>query len=288
MKKIVVIISMIILNSAYSQVGINTQNPRGIFHIDGNKNNPSTGDPSASQQKDDFIVLSSGNVGIGTATPSRKLEINSGGTAGNPIDGFRLTDGRQAKNKALISDENGSAHWEYIALKSYKGNIADGFDLSLNNSSYNFNSSDLSTGFYATTSYIDLAPGNWQVNISLLLAYDNISGTSTLTRDDWFWTRVTLTDAPVSAKGSGPYAPTADLDETKFLGNIFNGPAPTGGVPKYAMINGALMLNNSSSNTKRYYIIIGGVTRSSAGLPGRLKNVGGMWGENVISAFAVQ
>lgn len=288
MKKIVYLTAILIFTDVFSQVGVNTQNPRGVFHIDGNKNNPLTGDPSISQQQDDFIVLSSGNVGIGTTSPTRKLEINSGGTTTAPIDGFKLVDGTQAKNKALVSDENGSAHWEYIALKSYKGQIGNGFNLLLNNSAYDFNSGNFSTGFYGTTSYIDLAPGNWQVNISLLLAYDNNSAATSLTRDDWFWTRATLSDAAGITAGGGPYSPTSDLEGTVFLSNIFNGPAPLSSFPKYAMINGSLTLNNNGTSTKRYYLIIGGITKSSASLPGRLRNVGGAWGENVISAFAIQ
>ncbi len=63
---------------------------------------------------------------------------------------------------------------------------------------------------------------------------------------------------------------------------------PWGAAPKYAMINGSLMISNTGSATKRYFMIVGGVSKSAASLPGRIRNIGGLWGENVISAFAVQ
>ncbi|WP_426481076.1 hypothetical protein [Chryseobacterium sp. R2ACT005] len=51
------------------QVGINTQNPKAIFHIDGSKDNPSSGTLSALQQKNDVVVTSAGQIGIGTILP---------------------------------------------------------------------------------------------------------------------------------------------------------------------------------------------------------------------------
>ncbi len=52
-------------------------------------------------------------VGIGTATPATKLDIQTGGTSTNPISGFKLTDGTQAAGKVLISDANGVGTWQY-------------------------------------------------------------------------------------------------------------------------------------------------------------------------------
>lgn len=62
----------------FSQVGLNTQNPQTTFHIDGAKDNPATGAPTVTQQANDFSVTSSSNVGIGTITPSERLDIASG------------------------------------------------------------------------------------------------------------------------------------------------------------------------------------------------------------------
>jgi hypothetical protein len=69
-KKLSVIIIILFSYLSFGQVGINTQNPQGIFNVDGSKNNALTGLPTTIQQKDDFTVLSDGRVGIGTTQPN--------------------------------------------------------------------------------------------------------------------------------------------------------------------------------------------------------------------------
>lgn len=64
----------------YSQVGINTQSPSGIFHVDAAKDNPSTGIPDATQQANDFIITNDGKVGIGNISPTSKLEVDGSST----------------------------------------------------------------------------------------------------------------------------------------------------------------------------------------------------------------
>lgn len=84
MKKNLIILCLVTISSlAYSQVGINTPNPQGILHVDAAKDNPATGAPTVVQQLNDFTVTSSGAVGIGTTTPSEKLEVNGGARIAN-------------------------------------------------------------------------------------------------------------------------------------------------------------------------------------------------------------
>ncbi|QBA20519.1 hypothetical protein EU348_04715 [Chryseobacterium indologenes] len=61
---------------AKSQVGINTSNPQGIFNIDGLKNNPTTGVPTAVQATDDLVVTPNGNLGLGLIAPGTTLDVN--------------------------------------------------------------------------------------------------------------------------------------------------------------------------------------------------------------------
>ncbi|MBB6371693.1 hypothetical protein [Chryseobacterium shigense] len=83
MKKIILLVTSISYALIYSQVGINTANPRGTLHVDGQKDNPASGDPGAVQGANDFIVTSSGSVGIGTAVPNASaiLDVNVDGLA---------------------------------------------------------------------------------------------------------------------------------------------------------------------------------------------------------------
>jgi len=83
MKKlyILLILSLIFNNLTYGQVGINTENPQGLFHVDGKSTsattNATTGVPTLEQQSDDFIVMPNGSVGIGAIpTSSAILELN--------------------------------------------------------------------------------------------------------------------------------------------------------------------------------------------------------------------
>lgn len=60
---------------AYSQVGVQTSNPQGTFHVDGAKDNPATGVPNATQQDNDVAVSKTGSVGVGTITPAEKMDV---------------------------------------------------------------------------------------------------------------------------------------------------------------------------------------------------------------------
>ncbi|WP_048506080.1 hypothetical protein [Chryseobacterium angstadtii] len=77
MKKLFTVLYILLSLFGYAQFGINTSNPQGVMHIDGAKDNAVSGAPTATQQANDFIVASSGNVGIGTTTPQRKLDADA-------------------------------------------------------------------------------------------------------------------------------------------------------------------------------------------------------------------
>ncbi|GAB0155018.1 hypothetical protein CHRYSEOSP005_02780 [Chryseobacterium sp. Alg-005] len=73
------------LNYANAQIGINTSNPQATFHIDGAKDNPSTGAPTSAQIANDVAFTSSGEMGIGTLTPATKLDARSANNTDNSI-----------------------------------------------------------------------------------------------------------------------------------------------------------------------------------------------------------
>lgn len=100
-KNIYLLILLFAISSLYAQVGINTDNPQQLFHVDGQKNNPTTGSPSADQQKDDVVITVDGRLGIGTIAPTEKLDVNGRAR-------IRVTDSlKNSMASPLYVDENG-------------------------------------------------------------------------------------------------------------------------------------------------------------------------------------
>ncbi|NDW08610.1 hypothetical protein [Dysgonomonas sp. 520] len=101
-KKLLFLLLFIACSVAYGQVGVNTESPQGVFHIDGRRN--TNGNVNVA---DDVVVDTLGRIGVGTNKPQTKVDIRSS-TAGG---GFRLRDGTQSVGKVLISDANGNGSW---------------------------------------------------------------------------------------------------------------------------------------------------------------------------------
>lgn len=88
-----------------AQVCINIQNPANntALHI--------KGDPSNTISVGDEMVISTqGNVGLGTLTPTAKLEIVKKGI----ISPLRIVDGKVKANQVMTSDANGYVGWKDI------------------------------------------------------------------------------------------------------------------------------------------------------------------------------
>lgn len=101
-KKILLLMGVFCTSVIYAQVGINTENPLGVFHIDPQKNTTST----TVGVNDDILITNTGNVGIGTATPPNKLSVISTGAD----TGLYLPNGASS-GKVLTSDVNGNGVW---------------------------------------------------------------------------------------------------------------------------------------------------------------------------------
>lgn len=145
-KKLLFITSLLtIINSMQAQtsIGINTLNPKDLFHIDGQGNTDQTNTTS-----DDIIFTSEGKMGIGTITPTETLEIigkakstgnletnnltlNGGSkglikgkttttnepitetTASLEIKSLKIEDPNLNQHKYATSNENGNLYWDY-------------------------------------------------------------------------------------------------------------------------------------------------------------------------------
>lgn len=270
-------IILILIFSSYiniiAQVGINTANPQATLHVDGAKDNNILGAPTTNQQMNDFVITSSGNLGVGTIMPSQKLEIQTGGTQASPITGFKLADGNQFTNYVLTSNANGIGTWKQASLTSITGTF---IPLGASNK-ITFQTQP--NQFYTTGAYIDLPPGLWKVDIILLLQHSAAS--SSLPVDTWLWLKASFSDN----NADGLSILTTDLagPSNRLASTLFQGPS-TG--EKNGILQGTLLVKNTTTIVKRYYLIVGD-TSSQNPVPGAfLKNVGSSeWGENSMIAY---
>jgi hypothetical protein len=109
-QSILLLFSFLIANFLFAQVGINTNNPLAVFHIDGDGLNSTT--PTLSEQLNDVVITKDGNLGIGTITPPNKLSINTTGSN----TGLHLPNGASA-GKVLTSDASGNSSWQSGAIQ---------------------------------------------------------------------------------------------------------------------------------------------------------------------------
>ena len=287
-KNIIISIGLLLSGFSYSQVGINTANPQGIFNIDGGKDNPTTGSAHTNaQQLNDFTVTAAGNVGIGKIAPSTKLHITTGGTATTPNpSGFRLEDGNQNTNFVLTSDTNGVGTWKPVAATRIVGTIGAGIDVPF-----------ITAGevYRKTGSYIDLPSGKWEVRVTMLMPVggvpsDPLPGGGTMTVNDWVWLKTTF--STVNATTIVGSQISSDIEGASLVSNLFFGPKSEFDRPKFIMMNGSVIINNTSTASKRYYYYAGNTDSqeytTGSGKATKFYLFGGWnWGENTITALKV-
>ena len=278
-KNIIISIGLLLSGFSYSQVGINTANPQGIFNIDGGKDNPTTGSAHTNaQQLNDFTVTAAGNVGIGKIAPSTKLHITTGGTATTPDpSGFRLEDGNQNTNFVLTSDTNGVGTWKPVAVTRLTGIIGAGIDVPF-----------ITAGevYRKTGSYIDLPSGKWEVKVTMLMPVDG----GTMTVDDWVWLKTTF--STVNATTIVESQISSDIEGPSLVSNLFFGPKSASNDPKFNMMTGSVIINNTSTASKRYYYYAGNTDSqeytTGSGKATKFYLFGGLnWAENSIIAMKV-
>ena len=278
-KNIIISIGLLLSGFSYSQVGINTANPQGIFNIDGGKDNPTTGSAHTNaQQLNDFTVTAAGNVGIGKIAPSTKLHITTGGTAATPnATGFRLEDGNQNTNFVLTSDTNGVGTWKPVAATRIVGIIGAGIDVPF-----------ITAGevYRRTGSYVDLPSGKWEVRVTMLMPVDG----GTMTVNDWVWLKTTFSTVNTATIVESQIS--SDLEGASLVSNLFFGPKSLSNDPKFNMLNGSVIINNTSTASKRYYYYAGNTDsqeyNTGSGKATKFYLFGGSnWAENSITALKV-
>ncbi|WP_123912768.1 hypothetical protein [Chryseobacterium pennipullorum] len=101
MKKLFFIVFGFLFTVGHAQMGVNTTNVQGVFHVDAGKDNPVSGTPTAAQQLNDFITTTAGNVGIGKTNPQRKLDIEANN---QPLSIRNLLDQTPADHNIIVRD----------------------------------------------------------------------------------------------------------------------------------------------------------------------------------------
>ena len=161
MKKYIAFTLLIVSYNLLAQLGINTNNPQQLVHIDNQNNNPSIGIPSAAEQLDDVVMTKDGRLGIGLTQPSTRVDIN------NTTNGaIKIVDGTQGDGKILISNSQGVGTWQTPA--TFK-DVAKGVFLRDGNNNPIAISSDDNGGYKFTNAEIKLSKGKWIVNTGMTL-----------------------------------------------------------------------------------------------------------------------
>lgn len=214
------------------RVGINTRTP--VSTLDVHATNSST---PLQYWRDNYSnilvsILSSGNVGIGTSTPTTKLEVRS-----NTQGAVKIADGTQGDGKILTSDANGVGTWQSAKTDIVLGTLGTGLDIPISTAEW-----------YYTNSYIELPPGKWIVYVTMVLDFRGLPN-----RDFDIWLRSTFQDNTFSSTlQSAMNHRSSDIKTNAFLicGFIKGG-------SRYGLVTGSVIVENTSTAAKRYYYVAG-------------------------------
>ncbi len=248
-----------------AQVGVNTDKPKGILHIDAKSNTPAGVTTTSPQTIDDIIIDNTGNLGIGTLSPQAKLHIVTGGTAISPKVGLKIVDGTQANGKVLTSDTDGNASWKDVPQMPTAVATKVGVNIPSNTAQ-----------FYNTNSYIVLPPGRWKVTTTIL-----VGGAQTSTVHDKVWGKGIFTESTAATVTTANMS--ADVEGGKIMASLLT-------KFSYNIMVGNVIINNKTNASKTYYFCVGAFGQVGDNAGNRsFPLVGGMANaENSIVAVLIQ
>jgi|GEM_PF-1781864 len=186
-------------------------------------------------------------VGINTENPKATLDIVQRDTATVKGKGFRLVDGHQNAGFVLTSDATGIGTWEASGVSMHLGYFPP-------TAAERITMPNQSTGWVATNAYIDLPPGIWRIDMSLL-AQLPAKPPQPPTNFEEMWVHATFS-SDISNLGTFSYQTSTEIGLTdgnnafRFICNW---------VHKnqfISMIQGTLVIRNQSTLTKRFHLIV--------------------------------
>jgi hypothetical protein len=192
-------------------VGINTEDPLGVLHIDGGI--------TPAQASDDVLIDTEGRLGAGLQAPTARVHTQ----AATPGGALRIQDGTQGERKALTSDANGVAtwalpqvpgHWPWYAFLNDAPAV--GNYSSRTNSTHpviNYAASRISSGSLGSanqTAGTITVPYTGRYRIALTLFYHSAAAPAN------YWCRAILYVAP-----SGSSAKTSRWTPSAWGGRVF-------------------------------------------------------------------
>ncbi len=208
-----------------------------------------------------LTVINNGNVGIGTPSPTEKLDI-----AGK----IKITDGTEGIGKVLVSDAVGVASW--VTTNSIKSAVAGVFFGAGANIGAGTVVGVSSPSSYCNA-YIDLPPGRWMVFGTYLIN----NSTTPLTSGQSVWVRCVFSLSNVAS------LPTSDVISGGLISGTLTGPN------EFGIANGQTIIQNPNpigGATKRYYVWSAvqkyGTTTTAFFVNGLGSS---FWGENQLTAI---
>ncbi len=185
------------------------------------------------------VDAANNRLGIGTSSPSVKLDIATGGTSAAPVDGFKLVDGRQKDGYILTSDNTGVGSWKPAGVLN--------IPIAKPSSNYIHASGNSTTTKY-TGMTVTLPPGKWVVNIIVGLTLD--PATTYTTGSNFI--RFRLLDNTTDAN-----APAGTFSSDAITPRLASGGYSLSATK--VMLNGSLGINNTSGADKTYYLHVDNV-----------------------------
>jgi hypothetical protein len=174
-----------------------------------------------------MAVLGNGSIGMGTTTPTAKLDVNGRTRLRDQVyDNNNMTG---ISGQVLSTNAQGKVVWlNNVAITPARAAVFPRIDGSL-------------TSLTAQTrlgTTLTLPPGKWSIDVTLLLLKEGDS----LVPGQAIWVRLTFSD---DASGTGS---STDIIGSKYASGSLIGPMTFG------LINGTVIINNSSGADKTYYL----------------------------------